>query len=203
MIFDLSALRPAVLVLDMQAVFIAADGPFRNPGMGPVITALNDFLAGARRQSAPILFCNYMLRADRSDAGLLRDAPHLGHMLDNAPFIGLDGRVQRHGSDAQLRHSRPGAFHGTQLEHWLAGRGCDAVILAGVSVNNAISTTAREAFARDLPAIIVRDCVAAAPFEPAEAFAAGLQSLHTWTAEVASADDILARLGTRAAYGAE
>jgi nicotinamidase-related amidase len=201
--FDLHTLRPAVLVIDMQASFIAADGPFRNTGMDPVIATLNGFLGQARARGLPVLFCNYMLRADGSDAGLLRDAPWLGHMLENAPTIGVDPRVERHDTDEDMRHPRPGAFHGTGLESWLRKRNCNAVILTGVSINNAISTTAREAVARDIPAIVVRDCVAAAPFEPAELLPAYFQVLDTWTAEVADSADVLARLGTGTGPGAE
>lgn len=182
--------------MDMQASFIAAGGPFRNTGMDPVIAALNRFLAAARARGLPVMFCNYMLRADGADAGLLRDAPWLAHMLENAPTIGVDPRVERHESDTDLRHPRPSAFHGTPLEAWLAERHCNAVLLTGVSINNAISTTARDAFARDLAPIVVRDCVAAAPFEPAEHLATYFEILHTWTAEVADGAEVLARLGT-------
>jgi nicotinamidase-related amidase len=201
--FDLHTLRPAVLVIDMQSSFIAADGPFRNAGMDPVIAALNRFLQQARMRGLPVLFCNYMLRADGSDAGLLRDAPWLGHMLENAPTIGVDPRVERRGTDEDMRHPRPGAFHGTELESWLRRRNCNAVILTGVSINNAISTTAREAVARDIAAIVVRDCVAGAPFEPVELLPAYFQVLDTWTAEVADGADVLARLGTGTGPGAE
>lgn len=193
--FDLRLLRPAVLVIDMQASFIAADGPFRNTGMGPVVDALNAFLAACRGHQLPILFCNYMMRADGADAGLLRGQPYLEHMLEHSPTIGVDPRIYRHPSDHELRRPRPSAFFNTDLEAWLKQQDCNALILTGVSVNNAISATARDAFARDLPAIVVCDCVAAAPFEPPELAAAYLQILDTWTAEVTDSADVLRRLG--------
>jgi maleamate amidohydrolase len=195
--FELQNLRPAVLVVDMQESFISPHGPFRNTGAEILVRALNQFLADARRHGLPILFCNYMMDASGADAGLLRDAPFLEHMLESSPTIGVDPRIDRQPTDTELRHARPGAFHGTELETWLRVHHCDAVILTGVSINNAISTTAREAFARDIPAIVVRDCVAAAPFEPAELMEAWLGALDTWTAEVADGRAILARLGQR------
>ncbi len=193
--FDLHTLRPAVLVIDMQASFIAANGPFQNTGMGPVVERLNHFLADCRAKKLPVLFCNYMLRSDGADAGLLRGQPYLEHMMENSPSIGVDPRIQQQTSDQELRHPCPSAFFNTRLDAWLQQRRCNAVILTGVSINNAISATARDAFARDLPAIVVRDCVAAAPFEPAELSVAYLQILDTWTAEVADSADILRRLG--------
>ncbi len=195
--FELHTLRPAVLVIDMQASFVAADGPFRNTGMGPVVDALNTFLAACRGHGLPILFCNYVLRADGSDAGLLRGKPYLEHMLENSPTIGVDARIARHPDDQEMRHPRPSAFFDTRLDTWLQQQRCNAVILAGVSVNNAISATARDAFARNLPPIVVRDCVAAAPFEPRELASAYFQVLDTWTAEVADSANVLGRLGVK------
>jgi nicotinamidase-related amidase len=192
--FDWRGRRVVVLVLDMQASFIAADGPFQNTVMDPVIARLNAFLAACRARFLPIAFCQYVLRADRSDAGLLRGAPFLAHLLEDSPGIGLDPRVQRAQTDIMLCHHRPSAFFDTNLTAVMAGVGATGVVLTGVSVNNAVSATARDAFARDLPALVVRDCCAAAPFEPVAAHSAYFDSLDTWTAEVVTAAQVWVRL---------
>lgn len=44
---DLRALRPAVLVVDMQAVFVSPEGPFANATAEPLIERLNGFLGEA------------------------------------------------------------------------------------------------------------------------------------------------------------
>jgi hypothetical protein len=43
---SLAALRPALVVLDMQIVFVGANRPFDNP---TVVTAVNEFVPHARR----------------------------------------------------------------------------------------------------------------------------------------------------------
>jgi isochorismate hydrolase len=96
-----------------------------------------------------------------------------------------------------VRHNRPSALFRSDLEAVLRGVGADALLLTGVSVNNAISSTARDAFARDLPALVVRDCVGAAPWEPEDLHAAYFDTLATWTAEVADSSEVLARLDPR------
>ncbi len=191
---DLATARLAVLVVDMQAVFVSPDGPFGNDIAGELIDRLNGFLASARGVGVPIVFCTYLLAADGSDAGLLAPMDFTVHFRAGAPFAGVDPRLHREPADLEVPHNRPGAFHGSALETELGRLGCDAVILTGVSVNNAISTTAREAFARDIPALVVRDLVGAAPWEPAELFDAYVDALGTWTAEVATAADVSARL---------
>jgi ureidoacrylate peracid hydrolase len=197
---DLSRARAAVLVIDMQAVFVSPDGPFANDTAGPLIERLNGFLSACRALGLPIVHCDYVLRNDLADAGLLRDNPAALHFTDASPFAGGDPRVLRAAGEPTVRHHRPGCFFRSSLSAVLRGLGVDTVVLTGVSVNNAISTTAREAFAHDIPALVVRDCVGAAPWEPAELFDAYVDALGTWTAEVADALDVLKRLRLQTGY---
>jgi nicotinamidase-related amidase len=69
--------------------------------------------------------------------------------------------------------------------------------MTGVSVNNAISSTARDAFARDLPVLVIRDCVGGTPWEPEDKHETYFEILATWTAEVADSADVLRRLQIR------
>ena len=193
---DLVALSPAVLVIDMQVAFVSPDGAFGNDA-GPLIERLNGFLAGCRSRGVPVVFSSYLLRADLNDAGLMRTNPAAAHFTDSAPGAGVDPRLRRADGDLEVRHHRPSALFRSDLEAVLGGVGADAVLLTGVSVNNAISSTARDAFARDVPALVVRDCVGATPWEPEEKHDTYFEILATWTAEVADSADVLARLDAR------
>ena len=194
---DLATLNPAVLVVDMQAAFVSPDGPFANATAGPLIDALNPFLAGCRVRGLPVIFSNYLLRDDLRDAGLLRASPAAAHITESSPWAVVDPRIERAETDLDVRHNRPSALFRSELVAVLGDLGADALILTGVSVNNAISSTARDAFARDMPALVVRDCVSATPWEPTELHASYLDTLATWTAEVADAADVLERLAAR------
>jgi nicotinamidase-related amidase len=193
---DLTALSPAVLVIDMQVAFVSADGAFGNDA-GPLIERTNAFLAGCRSRGVPVVFSSYLLRSDLNDAGLLRGNPAAAHFADTAPGAGVDPRLGRADGDVEVRHHRPSALFQTDLEAVLGGLGADALLLTGVSVNNAISATARDAFARDIPALVVRDCVGATPWEPEEKHETYFEILATWTAEVADSTAVLARLDAR------
>ncbi|MGI9659672.1 MAG: cysteine hydrolase family protein [Gaiellaceae bacterium] len=186
----------AVVVLDAQALFMSPEGPFQNQTAGPLVEELNAFLAGCRSLSVPVLFSNYRLRADLGDAGLLRELSSVaaGHWSEGSPWLEVDPRIERAESDMDVFHHRPSGFFGTDLDTVLGGIGAHTLLLAGLSVNNAISATARDAFARDIPAIVVSGCVGAAAFEPAEQLDTYLAILDAWTVEVASSDVGLARL---------
>jgi nicotinamidase-related amidase len=189
---DLASRTPAALVTDVQEVFTWPEGPFENTGFGPLAAALNDFLRGCRAAGVPVVFSSYVFRAGGIDAGLQRGQPWVEPMSEGSPWIGVDRRIERAEGDLELRHNRPSAFFRSDLESVLHGLGADAVLLCGLSVNNAISATARDAFARDVPVLVVRDCTGAAPWEPHHDLY--FEILSTWTAEVAPADEVLARL---------
>ena len=193
---DLAAGSPAVLVVDMQVAFVSPDGAFGNDA-GELIERLNPFLDRCRELAVPVIFSSYLLRGDLMDAGLLAGNDAAAHFADTAPGAVVDPRITGAGTDLDARHNRPSALFRSDLEAVLEGVGADAILLTGVSVNNAISSTARDAFARDLPALVVRDLVGATPWEPEELHASYFETLATWTAEVADSTDVLRRLQAR------
>jgi len=182
-----------VLVIDMQVAFVSPDGAFGNDA-GALIERLNPFLEACRSRGLPVIFSSYLLRADLADAGLLRAGGAGEHFTDAAPGAVVASRIRRADGDLDVRHNRPSALFRSDLESVLRGLGADALLLTGVSVNNAISSTARDAFARDIPALVVRDCVGATPWEADDKHDVYFEILATWTAEVADSDDVLARL---------
>jgi nicotinamidase-related amidase len=192
---DLERTRAAVLVLDCQELFTSETGPFENRTVGPVIAGLNRLLEGARELDVPVIFSNYAIRADLLDAGLLSDAPFVkdGLLSHGSPLVAVDSRIRRAEGDVEVWHNRPSAFFRTDLELVLASLRVETLVLAGLSVNNAISATARDAFARDIPTVVVRECAGAAPFEAPE-LDTYFAILDTWTAEVAGLEDVLERL---------
>ena len=122
------------------------------------------------------------------------DAVNQGYMSRSSPWSGIDDRVDVAATDILVEHNRPSAFFRSDLEAVLAAEDVDRLVLAGLSVNNAIAATTRDAFARDIPAVVVREATGAAPFEPAQELEAYFTALHSWTAEVAPLDAVLRRL---------
>ncbi len=197
---DLATASPALLEIDMQLAFVSPEGAFGNDA-GALIERLNPFLDACRSRSVPVIFSSYLLRADLADAGLLSGNAAAAHFGEAAPGAALDPRIERAEGDLAVRHNRPSALFRSDLPAVLSGLGADALLLTGVSVNNAISSTARDAFARDLPALVVRDLVGATPWEADEKHDTYFEILAAWTAEVADSADVLARIDARPAAG--
>lgn len=192
---DLGTGRAALVVLDVQSLFAAPDGPFANTTAGPMIDGINALLGHARSAGVPVVHSRYVLRDDLRDAGLLT-----GTGLDLEPFArtaalaGIDSRVDVAEGDLHCEHHRPSAFFASDLDAVLRALGVDRLVLCGLSVNNAVAATARDAFARDVPCVVVREATGGAPFESAEDVAAAFRALDTWTAEVVSLDEVRLRL---------
>jgi len=192
--FDLTDAHPALLIIDLQELFSSADGPFKNTSADELFANVNTFTNYCHSLSLPIIYSRYLFRNDLSDAGLLSDNPFvkLGHFCEDSPWMKLDRRLDPPDSSIYLQRSRPGAFWNNSLEETLKQKNIDTLLLSGLSVNNAISATAREAFARDIPTIVVKECTGAAPFETElEIY---FDILDAWTAEVATTDNIKQRL---------
>jgi hypothetical protein len=135
---DLPAGRTAVLVLDVQVLFAAPDGPFANAGAGPMIEAINTLLDVARGAGHPVVHSRYVLRDDLRDAGLLATRGlDLRPFRRSDPLAALDPRVDVASGDLHGEHHRPSAFFASDLDAVLRSLAVDRLVLCGLSVNNA------------------------------------------------------------------
>jgi nicotinamidase-related amidase len=155
---DLSLSQAALLVLDLQELFTSAEGPFKNTGAGELIFHVNTFVKECEKLELPIIYSRYLFRDDLADAGLLTENPLVqeGCFCASSVWMQLDHRLYRSETRIDLQRNRPGAFWDGGLEQTLADHRIDTLLLCGLSINNAISTTARDAFARDIQVVVVK-----------------------------------------------
>lgn len=192
--FSLENSRLVALVLDLQELFTSATGPFNNASSGSLIDNVNALLSVLRKKQVPVVFSSYVLADDLSDAGLLRENPIVkqGYFNAGSSWMKWDKRLHIEPQDILISRNRPSAFVGGDLAELLASLSTDVLLLCGLSVNNAVSSTARDAFARDLPAIVVKDCTGAAPWEPhTEIY---FEVLDEWTAQVLTSGELLEKI---------
>ncbi len=186
--------RPLALVLDLQELFTSSAGPFNNVAADALIENVNDLLRSLRENQLPIVFSSYVLADDLSDAGLLKENPIVkqGYFSAGSSWMKWDKRLKIQSSDILISRNRPSAFYGEELSELLESLHIDVLLLCGLSVNNAISSTARDAFARDIPTIIIKDCTGAAPWEKhTEVY---FEILDDWTAQVMTSQELLKKI---------
>ena len=85
-----------------------------------------------------------------------------------------------------------GAFYGTELDLQLRRRGIDTILLAGISTNVGVESTARDAFERGYEQVFVEDAMTArSPDDHAHA----LRTVFARIGRVRSTAEVLAALG--------
>jgi nicotinamidase-related amidase len=94
--------------------------------------------------------------------------------------------------EAVITKHRFGAFAGTGLDRLLRARGLSSLVVAGVTTNCCVETTAREAVMREFDLIVVEDCVGVKG-HLADLHQATLEALRTYFGLVRPASDIIAR----------
>lgn len=93
--------------------------------------------------------------------------------------------------EAVITKHRFGAFAGTGLDQLLRARGLSSLVVAGVTTNCCVETTAREAVMREFSLIVAEDCVGVKD-HLADLHRATLEALGTYFGLVRPASDIMA-----------
>jgi nicotinamidase-related amidase len=96
--------------------------------------------------------------------------------------------------EAVITKHRFGAFAGTGLDQLLRARGVSSIVIAGVTTNCCVETTAREAVMREFSLIVTEDCVGVKD-HLADLHRATLEALGTYFGLVRQSSDIIAAWG--------
>jgi ureidoacrylate peracid hydrolase len=159
--------RTALLVIDMQNGFCHPDGSFA--GLGLDVSMTNAAIGGcqqlvdaAHAAGVPVVYTRYVYRADYKDGGVLVQEvlPALAEVKSLAAGTWdaelVDELVPTE-DDFVLDKNRYSAFYGTGLEPILTSLGVRNVVIAGVTTNMCVETTARDASQRDYRVFVVSD----------------------------------------------
>jgi ureidoacrylate peracid hydrolase len=167
----------AILVIDMLNDFCAEQGMGEREGFD--ISAVQDmarrlpaFLDAARTAGVQVIFVRnvYSSKGNKylSDAWLEQAARKRNGSYTLYPVCGEGewggeyyGGLAPQAGDLEVIKHRFDAFHNTDLDLILRGRGAKCVILTGCLTNVCVETTARDAFMRDYYVVVASDGTAA------------------------------------------
>lgn len=165
----------ALLVIDMQNSFLAEKGSMAAIGMPhtelqPAVSGCVRLSEAARAAGVPVIYTRYVYMPDYSDAGLLPTElipamKEVGALTAGSWDADIVDELEPKPGDIIIDKSRPSAFYGTRLEPVLTNLGIRSLIIAGVTTNVCVETTARDAGQRDYRVHVIRD--ATAEFDPA------------------------------------
>jgi ureidoacrylate peracid hydrolase len=203
--WELDPRRSALLVVDLQRLFVEGYPPISAPDGPAVLESMNKLSATCRELGVPVIYTAHALRPDLANIGILEQQfPPMkdGFLSSGTEAVGIDDRYVIEPGDIYLEKPRFGAFTGTDLELILRGRGIDTVIIGGIATNVCCETTAREANHREFKVVFLSDGTTAGEFAdvgfgvltPAEVQKATLTIIAYAFGEVTSCDDVSTRL---------
>lgn len=163
--------RSALLLVDCQVDFASPEGAMARQGhdiTAPMAALKNArLLADAGRNArVPVLFARLITRPGDDTTMLLEWAARRGQEKSlplcregskGAEFTG----VQPLAGEAVFSKRRYNAFAGTDLDGHLKALKRDTLVIAGLTTECCVDSTARDAFERDYHVVIARDAVAA------------------------------------------
>jgi len=190
--------RTALLLVDCQVDFASPEGIMARAGydVSEAQAALRNaalLTDAAREAGVPCLFARLITRPD-SETPAMRDwkirRGHEDHPLlcregsNGAEFVGVAPLA----GEAVFAKGRYDAFAGTELDAHLKAIRRDTLLIAGLTTECCVDSTARDAFERDYRVFIAADAVAA--YEP-DLHAGALKALALNCALLAPSQDIL------------
>lgn len=195
----------ALIIVDMQNDFVAEGAPLESPegrAMIPTLARLREFF---RSHGAPVIYTRHIHREDGSDMGRYRDLyPPVA--AGNALIEGTRGGeiypdLTPAPGEVVISKHRYSGFYGTDLEMLLRGRAIDTVAVTGVTTEDCVHATARDAMFRDFWTLVVADASATYDHPDLGWGAMSAQQVHDATlvvlaqstADVVTADELTQR----------
>jgi nicotinamidase-related amidase len=174
----------ALILIDLQYDYFADDELERC--RDDLVKAGNLLVERARAAGAPVVEVRTVHKRDKSTWAL--------NMLEDDQGMALEGSRgaerldELEEPDHVVVKTRDSAFHDTDLAGWLAARGVDRLVLAGVSTESCIAATATEAYAHDLRVVLVEDATASVEWEQHDQTLARLR--EQYRQDVVKADEV-------------
>jgi nicotinamidase-related amidase len=157
--------RTALIAYDVCRRALTPADPARREAMRPVLDAWVRLIATARAAGLPIIYTTPVSRPDGADVVLLptdlsaeTGVPPLTNGIEGTPEAGFPDEIAPRAEDYVFLKRRPSAFYGTGVAELLQMLRRDTIIIGGGATNRGVETSVREAFNRDIAAVVVREC---------------------------------------------
>lgn len=174
--------RRALVVIDVQNIYFAADGmPIEYPPVSVTLPNITTAMDAARAAGIPVVVVRHLPPDGAPDAE------------GNAPQWALHPDIARRPADHVVEKRRPSVFTGTDFADWLTTQGIDTLTIAGYMTHNCDASTVYEAAHRGYKVEFLSDATGALPYANAagQASAADIHRVycvvfHTGFAAVAT-----------------
>jgi len=182
----------ALVLIDLQYGIVGMN-IFPN-NSGEVVSRASRLAQAFRSVNAPVILVNVANMPDGLDALLpITDSSPPPVTARPANWETVVEELGAENTDIRITKRQWGAFYGTELDLQLRRRGIKTLVLAGISTNVGVESTARDAFERGYHQIFVEDAMGS-PSE--EAHLNSLSSTFPRLGRIRSTEDVIDALGS-------
>ena len=161
----------ALLIIDMQNVFVAPGAPVEVPAARAIVPNVNRLAAELRHRGVPIIWVVSETAPDGSDWEMFFNlfvsaesrAKAIAALAPGSDLQNLWPELDVGAKDLRVRKNRYSALLPvpSELGNVLKERGIDTVLITGTKTNVCCESTARDAMMLDIKVAMVSDCNAA------------------------------------------
>jgi ureidoacrylate peracid hydrolase len=148
----------ALLVVDMQNIFVEEGAPIHADGAATIVPPINGLIAAFRRLGQPIIWTRWCHRADGSNLG--RNSAFwrgIAPLPPDADLAQIHPSLDYEPGDILLDKPKYNAFWATDLEAILNSHGIDSLVLAGIATDVCVGQTLVDAYHRDYVCAVAAD----------------------------------------------
>lgn len=146
------------LIIDMQVGFFAHDLLAR---LRPALVAnTNALVAAARVAGSTVIWVRTEFSPDLADAPIEVRNNRINLVVSGTPGASFLPELNVIESDEFIVKKRYSAFFGTDLDERLSKLSCRQIIVAGVNTHACVRSTVIDAYQRDFPVLLAKDCIA-------------------------------------------
>jgi nicotinamidase-related amidase len=147
---------PVLIVIDMLRDFLESWEPRQRERL---VHSINELAADMRSLAHPLIWVRQEFEPDLRDAFPEMRTKGIRITIKGTPGCEILPELSVAPADTVLVKRRYSAFYGTTLDEILSRLRPDAIILAGINTHACIRTTAIDAYQRDWPVILAKDCI--------------------------------------------
>jgi biuret amidohydrolase len=156
--------KTAMIVVDMQNDFVAADAPIEVSAARRMVPKLAEALKICRDAGIRVIYTAHVHRRDGCDMGLFDDIhPPIANraaLVDGTPGVDIYPELAPAPGEHVIKKHRYSGFFGTDLDIILREWGVDTVVISGTSTENCCHATARDAMFRNYRVAFLSDATA-------------------------------------------
>lgn len=151
---------PAILVVDMIVGFTDPNSPL-GAELAPVVSAIVQLLAIARKKAIPIIFTTvaYDDTEPQPARVFMTKVPSLTQLKVGSPSVEVDERLNRSAGEPLIVKHFASAFFGTNLAPLLVGAGSDTVVVTGCTTSGCVRASVVDALQYGFRPIVPAEAV--------------------------------------------